>query len=389
MADCVSVHKSAELWREEVLTELLNLEDLVVANPNTKKEMKSGIAKLAGLLRKLTVRSTTEVGTAPENFQVPNSQTSKFLERDTVRASPRLVVSRDTTILVCGGATVTLKQESKPVSGQQRVGPGPSTSQEEEDTSTAEWRTVKRKRHNKKQQQETQPTTAPERTSGTSTIIIRKNGKSYADILKDLKEKDSLGNETEIVSIRKGNAGQVEIRAKDPEKKLLTNLKKLKDAEVLEKQGRTGAEKKHLIISGMDALVDEQQVKEAIKKVAGCKEGEIQVTSLRPAFAETQKATIVVSEEMANKILVASPIKIGWVSCKVVARKTIIRCFKCWGEGHMSRNCKGPERNGLCFRCGEDGHKIRDCPNDKKCLDCSNTGHRTGMCERTKRCSRE
>jgi hypothetical protein len=416
-ADRVSVHRSAELWREEVLTELLKLEDLVVANPNTKREMKSGIAKLAGLLRKLTISSTTEVGTAPESFQAPNSQSSKFLERETVCSSPRLVVSRDTTILVCGGATVTLKQESKPVSSQRRVSPGPSTSQEEEGPSTAEWRTVQRKRHNKK----LQPATASERTSGTSTIHIptilgrndrrsnqdhRKNStqhqeeewmtvqrrrrkglttleidiqnQCFSEALEKMRKNLNLSAENQIQSIKE-KPGKMVIKAKGDPKTLLEEVQKASELQVKERSRPI-----FLIVRNMDQLTTKEEIQKALmdaSKAPGIYKEEVEVTSLRNAYGGTQKATVKVSKRMAEDILVAGKVKIGLVVCPVSRQEQLVSCFRCWETGHRARQCKGPDRSNLCYKCGDEGHKAGVCTAEQEgCTKCHKKGHRTNRC---------
>lgn len=65
-------------------------------------------------------------------------------------------------------------------------------------------------------------------------------------------------------------------------------------------------------------------------------------------------------------------------------RKTIITCWNCQENGHMSRNC--PRRRKLqCFGCGKEGHMIRDCQtrtsgSETRCSGCKEVGHHRGEC---------
>lgn len=65
---------------------------------------------------------------------------------------------------------------------------------------------------------------------------------------------------------------------------------------------------------------------------------------------------------LVRDLLAVGRIKIGVVSCRVrVPVRRVTRCYRCLQYGHMSKECKGPDRTRCCRRCGEDGHKAISC----------------------------
>lgn len=51
----------------------------------------------------------------------------------------------------------------------------------------------------------------------------------------------------------------------------------------------------------------------------------------------------------------------GLVFFRARQHKISVRCYRCLGHGHESRNCNGNDRSGGCNRCGKDGHIARTC----------------------------
>lgn len=93
---------------------------------------------------------------------------------------------------------------------------------------------------------------------------------------------------------------------------------------------------------------------------------------LRKTYNETQAATFKVPADVANKMIEAGKVKVGWVVCHLRRSQQLLRCFKCFGYNHISKNCKaGADRSKTCWRCGVDGHLARTCKNDPKCSLCS------------------
>lgn len=81
-------------------------------------------------------------------------------------------------------------------------------------------------------------------------------------------------------------------------------------------------------IMGMDDITTKEGVIEAVKTTLNGKDNFI-VTSLRPAYAETQNATIEAGQEEVPTLLSTGKIKIGWANCRIQERINPRRCFKC------------------------------------------------------------
>ncbi|XP_044754981.1 zinc finger CCHC domain-containing protein 13-like [Coccinella septempunctata] len=88
-------------------------------------------------------------------------------------------------------------------------------------------------------------------------------------------------------------------------------------------------------------------------------------------------------------MLAKKKLKIGFSVADIGERKTIIRCNRCWEEGHVARFCEGEDRGSKCRNCTKEGHIAKDCDGSPYCLICGKSGHRTatGKCADRKKSS--
>ena len=70
---------------------------------------------------------------------------------------------------------------------------------------------------------------------------------------------------------------------------------------------------------------------------------------------------MLLEEAQALKLLKATHIKIGWVSCRIRRNMDVNRCYRCLGFDHMAANCRGPDQSRSCRSCGEEGHAAGSC----------------------------
>lgn len=205
-------------------------------------------------------------------------------------------------------------------------------------------------------------------------IIIAGNGKAtFADILRKVKADPNLGevgqSVTKIRRTQKGDlllqlnsSGDKANEIREIISKTLGDqaaVKSLQDTTIFE-------------IKDIDEVTMVEDVRDALIRCQGdTPEGQCEVMSLRRAYANTQTATVRAPVKLAKKFIDGGKIRIGWVVCRIRARKALIKCYKCLEFGHISRQCKSKiDRSKLCRRCGEDGHVARDCGKEPLCMFC-------------------
>lgn len=218
----------------------------------------------------------------------------------------------------------------------------------------------------------TRPAAKDNKKNKTSAILIKPpTGKSFADILKNIRKKvvpEATG--TEVRSIRQTRSGGVLIELEDN-----TKDKSTFQAEIQKVLGEDTAvsslePKTTLEILDLDECTEEDEVQAALLRDYP-DIGEVKV-GLTPANSRGQRVAILqLPDRLAGPLLTVGKIKIGWVYSRIRRRATVTRCFKCLGFGHLSNRCTGPDRSHACYKCGEVGHKSKTCEAAEKCLLCA------------------
>jgi hypothetical protein len=376
-------------WREEVFCKLNQLEDLLENNNKTKREIKSTIKDLAKLLRLVVVAEQSEQVTAPAssskavqvNFDGPSQE-----------GNGQIVVVSDTTIKVTNGASLKVvyggtAETRMSIPTQRRMQPQQQHNEDRpRQKMTVQQNTWRRVQYKKKRMtQLVKPDSVPERIIGETSkkksdvtvLEVSGGGKSYADMVRSLKEKFGAGSETGFLAIRKNGVGNMVIHTKNPQEDTLSKIKEIEGLNVRRKMRR-----QYLLLRDIEITMEKDELEEILKKVTN--NDDIKITSLRMAYGDTKRATFTVPEEVAKSLLSDGRVCVGLVRCRVTQLQELPRCYRCWRKGHTMGACKGPDRGNRCFRCGEEGHKVENCTNETKCLECDKNGHRTETCHGVK-----
>lgn len=204
-----------------------------------------------------------------------------------------------------------------------------------------------------------------------SVVVVSQEGKSCSEILKSVKEglnPIQISNAS-IVSIQRTRKEDLLIRLKGARKAAEALCKAVSEHVPGLKTEMRGKRKAVMHLSDLDQDTDKEDIKQGIRSELskinldiGLEE--VEVTSLRPAFAGTQKATVKLSQVHAHKLMRKKRILIGLVSCRLKFREDQQRCYRCWEIGHTVSKCNGPDKSRDCFKCGKEGHQKAECNTD-------------------------
>lgn len=211
----------------------------------------------------------------------------------------------------------------------------------------------------------------------STAVVVKAEGRTFADLLKDMKTRINKDDTGDILSVRKGPNEEIQLRLRAG--KGVEEIKKVISDRVegaVVKEIRRGPQKVPFHIKDLDYQATVDEVKEGLKEVIG--EEDVRVGELRPAYGGTQSVTVLVPLAAAAKLRKVSRLHVGWVCCRVIPREDEVRCYRCWEYGHVSSACKGADRSKLCFNCGREGHIRANCSHDLRCVVCGEEGHRLG-----------
>lgn len=205
-------------------------------------------------------------------------------------------------------------------------------------------------------------------------MIVKAQGKSYAELLKTIKE--NIGTEENDFSIQKAKKTStgdllLEVKGKENAEKLKDTIKSTTNNEAIIKTNETV-----IHITGIDADIELDELKQKIRKHSGDAEAEVNVLSLKPTISGNSAATVKLKKEIAEELVKKGRIKSGWNTWVIKKRIHILRCFKCLSFGHRSKECTGQDRTDICLRCNKQGHRAKDCSNEPCCTTCKANGHR-------------
>jgi hypothetical protein len=210
-------------------------------------------------------------------------------------------------------------------------------------------------------------------------ILIEGEGTTYAETLKTLREK-MVDKETlkEIKGVRKTLKGGALLTLKEGgTRKLKSTLEEiLQNRRIITmKEGKDVT----IHLRGLDSMTTKEEVKESVIATGLIKRKErLLVKALRPAYGESQTATITAIEEDARRIIKEGTVRVGLSLCAAQERLDLEKCYRCWGYGHKARDCEEEDRSESCRKCAKTGHVKKHCIELAYCPLCQKTGHEAG-----------
>ncbi|XP_039969203.1 uncharacterized protein LOC120781136 [Bactrocera tryoni] len=213
----------------------------------------------------------------------------------------------------------------------------------------------------------------------TEAVIIKPaEGNSYAEVLKNIRSKVDLKEaEVKIKGIRKTRAGALLLELEKGQSTKTSFCEALKSTL---KETATVADLKTKVtieIRDLDSLTTKEEVAGAVKEALQDPTEGLAINITAPNTREQVRAYLTLDQDRADALMRQARIKIGWVSCRLRLKETPKRCFRCFGPGHLTWDCKGPDRRGqgVCIKCGQPGHKLKDCEKLPSCCLCKEAKH--------------
>lgn len=352
-------HASLRSKLQDVRESVRNMTKTLTKQKNVNVQIKDGLPMVASaLIEAVTLLDRMEETAKKQPLQPGrNDQGSS----KTLPKRKRARVSSD------GGGDTPTKKDKREINA-------PSTSTEKEEDSARPqppWELAasrKAKKKEKKRQgqshsrQESKKEAKAPRRKRDAILIKPEAGKTYAEILGQIKAKvkpDELNTEVKFVRKTRDGGVLVVVGKSDDE------MKALQEA-IQSAVGQTGTVKGKvsrtiLEIRDIDGLTTTEEVANAIRKETSCTEEEAKVRLFDPNAREQRVALVEMDQTRAAALLKKGKIRIGWVNCRVRVRANVMRCYRCLGYGHQKGKCGGLDRSANCWKCGMGGHKAAAC----------------------------
>lgn len=237
------------------------------------------------------------------------------------------------------------------------------------------------KRNNVNVEKETYASQLKKNSNSAPVILRPKNKQNSEQTEKEVKEKIKPSSlNLQVRGFSKRNDGAVAIRCQNENERVV-----LSD-EIKEKMGNhydvqiPKMRRPKVLISGLSEDLDKQRIVEAIKKQNNIDCNYLECIKVYKSFKNPRVYNALIETDGVGleQILTKNKINIEWDRCPVYESCNVMRCYKCWGFNHSSKNCK--ETNQICAKCSESGHSYKDCKSNlTKCINCVKAKERLNL----------
>lgn len=193
----------------------------------------------------------------------------------------------------------------------------------------------------------------------TETLVVSPGDMTYAQLLKSCKENvvaEELG--VRVLNVRQNNTGCMEMRVSGKVKALRDKIQERVPGVIMTEKRRMTT----MHIKDLEEEVTKEEIVTGLKRVLKDQVLQPLVTSIRPAYDNTCRATVKIEKEAAEILSKKGFIQVGLISARIWIREERARCHKCKEEGHLKADCRGEYKPNACFTCKEVGHFKVNCP---------------------------
>ncbi|XP_033222627.1 uncharacterized protein LOC117176484 [Belonocnema kinseyi] len=216
-------------------------------------------------------------------------------------------------------------------------------------------------------------------------------GMSYAEVLKDLKQKvkpEVLG--VKIRGVRQTRNGEVLVELGPASENRATFSAAI--IEAVGERGKVSELVPHVEVEVLDlyTTTDAAEFEEAGRSHFNRSYvGDVKVSLTKRYFRGNLRVFVELTEALTGRLSRAGHLKVGWVSCRVEKKIERVHCYHRLHVGHIAAHCEGPDRTKACWRCGKEGHRAAACESTPQCYLCADKegNHRTDHQSGTMRCS--
>ncbi|XP_068141517.1 uncharacterized protein [Drosophila tropicalis] len=127
-------------------------------------------------------------------------------------------------------------------------------------------------------------------------------------------------------------------------------------------EGRALSNLTRIDVLDMDGETTRDEIIRTLSEQLSVRVEDSQIKSLRPAHDGCQRATLCLPSVVAESILKAGNLKIGFSVFRIHKNTSTVRCYRCLAFGHVAaRSSDTVHKTNWCLRCGGKDHKAKEC----------------------------